>query len=266
MSGTSPKPRKKSARLWQLVQFVLAVAGLVLLLQWWHLSQKEGQRLFAEQSAVLMREQLKALAQTCAYLIDNDQLDGLQALVKQMATNPYLHDVMVYDANGVKLAESGDSDPARLLYAPQQKNDLLPMVQEIYQGEQLRGYLKVSLLQGASFAKVSVSWGQLMHQLLWMLGFAGVITLMLRSSLQWLSHWIASDRTLKRAATDAPHHNQLAHQQGLISTEPATSSSADAAPKETQLEQLAPTAERPADTVVTDEPSQASRSKDDQRG
>lgn len=206
MSSTSAKNRKKSARLWQSVQFVLAVGGILLLLQWWHLSQKEGQRLFAEQSAVLMREQLKALAQTCAYLIDNDQLDGLQALVKQMATNPYLHDVMVYDANGVKLAESGDTEAARLLYAPQQKNDLLPMVQEIYQGEQLRGYLKVSLVQGASFAKVSQSWGQLMHQLLWMLGFAGLLALLLRRSLQFVSHWLASDATLKKAAPDAPLH------------------------------------------------------------
>lgn len=213
MSGTSPKPRKKSARLWQFVQFALAIAGLVMLLQWWHLSQKEGQRLFAEQSSVLMREQLKALAQTCAYLIENDQLDGLQALVKQMATNPYLNDVMVYDANGVKLAASGDGDSAALLYAPQQKNDLLPMVQEIYQDNQLKGYLKVSLLQGASFAKVSVSWGQLMHQLLWMLGFAGILTLMFRSSLQWLSHWMASNRTLKRAAADVSHHVHVDHEQ-----------------------------------------------------
>jgi len=230
MSVTSPKPRKKSARLWQFVQFALAVAGLVLLLQWWHLSQKEGQRLFAEQSSVLMREQLKALAQTCAYLIENDQLDGLQALVKQMATNPYLNDVMVYDANGVKLAASGDGDSASLLYAPQQKNDLLPMVQEIYQGDQLKGYLKVSLLQGASFAKVGVSWGQLMHQLLWMLGFAGVLTLMFRSSLQWLSHWLASNRTLKRAAADIPHHAHTAPGQAQTASSDATPTS----PNETE--------------------------------
>lgn len=207
MSRTSAKTRKKSNRLWQIVQFVLAIAGIVLLLQWWHLSQKEGQRLFAEQSSVLMREQLKALAQTCAYLIDNDQLDGLQALVKQMASNPYLHDVMVYDANGVVLAKSGDTDAARLLYAPQQKNDLLPMVQEIFQGTQLRGYLKVSLVQGASFAKVSQSWGQLMHQLLWMFAFSGVLALLLRRSLALVSHRLASNAILKKDAPDTPIHH-----------------------------------------------------------
>jgi len=227
MQPSSSKNRKRPARIWKTLQFCLAVAGLVLLVQWWNLSQKEGQRLITEQSALQMREQLKALAQTCAYLIDNDQLDGLHALVQQMATNPYLHDVVVYDANGVRLAESGSSEPARLLYAPQQKNDLLPMVQEIRQQQTLRGYLKVSLLQGESFARIDQNWSKLMHQLLWMLGFAAMLALMFRHSLNWFSYWLVSDKTLKQAALDSPphfHHATEATTEPLVTSESVSTS------------------------------------------
>jgi uncharacterized membrane protein affecting hemolysin expression len=178
----------------------------LLLLQWWQQSNKHGEQLFAEQSAVLMRETLKALAQTCAYLIENDQLEGLKALTQQMASNPYLHDVVVYDANGVRLSESVGSEPARLLYAPQTPDHLLPMVQEIYQGNQLLGYIKISLKQYSSFDAVSSSWHQLMEQVLWMLGFTVLLSLMLRGSLQALSHRLASTKELHHAALDSPEH------------------------------------------------------------
>ena len=202
----SVKKPKKSAKIWRSVQFVLAVSGFVLLLQWWQQSNKHGEQLFAEQSAVLMRETLKALAQTCAYLIENDQLEGLKALTQQMASNPYLHDVVVYDANGVRLSESAGSEPARLLYAPQTPDHLLPMVQEIYQGNQLLGYIKISLKQHSSFDAVSKSWHQLMDQVLWMLAFTVLLALMLRSSLRALSHKLASNKALHHAALDSPEH------------------------------------------------------------
>jgi uncharacterized membrane protein affecting hemolysin expression len=202
----SVKKPKKSAKIWRGMQFVLAVCGFILLLQWWQQTNKQGEQLFAEQSAVLMRETLKALAQTCAYLIENDQLEGLKALTQQMASNPYLHDVVVYDANGVRLSESAGSEPARLLYAPQTPDHLLPMVQEIYQGTQLLGYIKISLKQHSSFDAVSKSWHQLMQQLLWMLGFTVLLALMLRGALQALSHRLASNKTLHHAALDSPEH------------------------------------------------------------
>ncbi|TKL83750.1 hypothetical protein DVW31_15890, partial [Enterococcus faecium] len=77
MSNSAAKIAKKSSRLFRLLQLLLATMGLLVLLQWWHHNSAQGQRLFAEQSSVLMRETLKALAQTAAYLIENDQLDGL---------------------------------------------------------------------------------------------------------------------------------------------------------------------------------------------
>lgn len=199
------KHGKKPQKLWRTVQLVLAISGIIILQQWWQQSNKHGEQLFAEQSAVLMRETLKALAQTCAYLIENDQLEGLKALTQQMASNPYLHDVVVYDANGVRLAESAGSEPARLLYAPQTPGHLLPMVQEIYQGEQLLGYIKISLRQYSSFDAVSQSWHNLMEQLAWMLGFAALLMLMLRGSLQALSHKLASTQQLHHAAHQIDH-------------------------------------------------------------
>ena len=209
MTNTSTKMPKKSARLFRWVQLLVASIGLVALLQWWNDSNQQGQRLFAEQSSVLMRETLKALAQTAAYLIENDQLDGLTALTQQLASSPYLHDVVVYDANGVRLSESPGSEPARLLYAPQHEIDLQPMVQEIYQGEQLLGYIKISLKQDTGFSAVSSAWHAMMEQVLWMLVLAAVIALMARSSLLWLSHKLASNRQLHHAAIDS--HEHLGH-------------------------------------------------------
>jgi uncharacterized membrane protein affecting hemolysin expression len=206
MTNIPTKMPKKSAKLFRWVQLLIAGLGLLALLQWWNDSNQQGQRLFAEQSSVLMRETLKALSQTAAYLIENDQLDGLTALTQQLASNPYLHDVVVYDANGVRLSESPDSEPARLLYAPQHNVALQPMVQEIYQGEQLLGYIKISLKQDTGFSAVSSAWHAMMEQMLWMLGLAAVIALMARSSLLWLSHKLATNRQLHHTAIDSHEH------------------------------------------------------------
>lgn len=206
MSNSAAKIAKKSSRLFRLLQLMLASVGLLVLLQWWHYNSAQGQRLFAEQSSVLMRETLKALAQTAAYLIENDQLDGLNELTQQLAASPYLHDVVVYDANGVRMSESPGSEPARLLYAPQYEVELQPMVQEIYQGKQLLGYIKISLKQDTGFSAVSSAWHEMMEQLLWMLLLAGLIALMARSSLLLLSHRLVSNKTLHRAALDSHEH------------------------------------------------------------
>jgi len=206
MKSSAAKSRKKPVLFFRTLQFLLAAFGCLALTHWWQQTDRQGEQLFAQQSSVLMRETLKALAQTAAYLIENDQLEGLKALTQQMASNPYLHDVVVYDANGVRLSESGETEPANLLFAPQHSVVLQPMVQEIYQNKQLIGYIRISLKQEASFGTVSEHWHELMSQLMWMCGFAVVIGIMLRSSLQWLSHHLVSNRQLHHAALDSPEH------------------------------------------------------------
>lgn len=206
MNHLATKIPKKSSKLFRLLQLLLATIGCVVLLQWWHYSSAQGQRLFSEQSSVLMRETLKALAQTAAYLIENDQLDGLNELTQQLAASPYLHDVVVYDANGVRMSESPGSEPAQLLYAPQYEVELQPMIQEIYQGKQLLGYIKISLKQDTGFSAVSSAWHDMMEQLLWMLLLAGMIALMGRSSLLLLSHRLVSNKTLHHTSLDTHEH------------------------------------------------------------
>jgi uncharacterized membrane protein affecting hemolysin expression len=206
MKSTAAKSRKKPALLFRSLQLLLALLGCLTLTHWWQQTDRQGEELFAQQSSVLMRETLKALAQTAAYLIENDQLEGLKALTQQMASNPYLHDVVVYDANGVRLSESGETEPANLLFAPQHSVVLQPMVQEIYQNKQLLGYIRISLKQDASFGTVASNWHELMTQLMWMCAFAVVIGIMLRSSLQWLSHHLVSNRQLHHAAIDSAEH------------------------------------------------------------
>lgn len=202
MTNLTTKLPKESSRIFRAVQFVLAIVGILAILQWWNVNHTQGQRLFAEQSSVMMRETLKALAQTAAYLIENDQLDGLNELTQQLALSPYIHDVVVYDANGVRMSESPGSDPARLLYAPQFAVELTPMLQEIYQDDQLLGYIKISLKQETGFNTIASAWNDLMEQVLWMLIFAGFIALLARSSLLWFSHRWISNRQLQQLDFD----------------------------------------------------------------
>ena len=159
----------------KLLQISIAVAGVWLLLQGWVWIQQQGKLLLQQQSTQLTQETLVTLSHTAAYLIENDQLDGLEQLTQHIAQSPYLHDVVVYDANGVRLSESSGSEPARLLYAPQHKVELQPMVQEIYQGKQLLGYIKISLKQDTGFNAVSSAWHAMMEQVLWMLALAALV-------------------------------------------------------------------------------------------
>ncbi len=164
----------------KLLQLAVAVAGLWLLLHSWVVTQQQGEDLLREQSTQLMRETLKTLSSTAAYLIENDQLDGLTQMTNDIATSAYLHDVVVYDANGVRMSWSDGSAPARRLYAPSSDEALLPMVQEITREQQLLGYIKVSLRLDESVLPVAQGWQQLMHQVMAMILLAGVITFFLK--------------------------------------------------------------------------------------
>ena len=80
------------------------------------------------------------------------------------------------------------------------------MVQEIFQGERLLGFLKISLKQDTGFSAVSADWQSLMRQLLWMLALSAIIALMARSSLLWLSYRLISQRQLQQVALDTSQH------------------------------------------------------------
>lgn len=171
----------------KLVQIAVAVLGIWLLLQAWVYTQQQGKALLQQQSSQLMRETLSALSHTAAYLIENDQLDGLEQLTQHIAASPYLHDVVVYDANGVRMSWSEGSAPARLLYGPSQSEQLQAMVQPITKDQQLLGYIKLSLRLDASVTPVARRWQQLMQQLLAMLVLAGMIGFLLRRGFARLS-------------------------------------------------------------------------------
>lgn len=164
----------------KLAQVAISILGIWLLLHLWVLTQQQGKQLLQQQSSQLMRETSVALAHTAAYLIEHDQLDGLEQLTQNLADNPYVYDVVVYDANGVRMSWSENSAPARLLYAPSQKQLLRPMVQPIIKNQQLLGYLKLSLRQDTTLNDISLSWQRLMQQLLLMLMLAGAIGFLLR--------------------------------------------------------------------------------------
>lgn len=181
----------------KLVQIAVAVLGIWLLLQGWVYTQQQGKALLQQQSSQLMRETLSALSHTAAYLIENDQLDGLEQLTQHIAASPYLHDVVVYDANGVRMSWSEGSAAARLLYGPSQSEQLQAMVQPITKDQQLLGYIKLSLRLDASVTPVAKRWQQLMQQLLAMLVLAGMIGFLLRRGFARLSRQSLRLRKIK---------------------------------------------------------------------
>ena len=181
----------------KLVQIAVAVLGIWLLLQGWVYTQQQGKALLQQQRSQLMRETLSALSHTAAYLIENDQLDGLEQLTQHIAASPYLHDVVVYDANGVRMSWSEGSAAARLLYGPSQSEQLQAMVQPITKDQQLLGYIKLSLRLDASVTPVAKRWQQLMQQLLAMLVLAGMIGFLLRRGFARLSRQSLRLRKIK---------------------------------------------------------------------
>lgn len=186
MQNHIPIPDSTSSTI-KLLQIGIAIAGIWLLLQCWVWLQQQGTAMLQQQSSQLTRETLTALSHTAAYLIENDQLDGLEQLTQHIAQSPFLHDVVVYDANGMRMSWSPGSEPARLLYSPAQAEPLQAMVQPIMQGEQLLGYIKLSLKLDASLTPGSVSWQQLMQYVLLMLILAGFVGYMLRRGFSRLS-------------------------------------------------------------------------------
>lgn len=171
----------------RLLQLAIAVLGIWLLLHSWVVTQQQGKTLLQQQTSQLMRETLKTLSYTAAYLIENDQLSGLEQLTRHLAESPYLHDAVVYDANGVRMSGSQNSDSASVLYKPGQDEQLQPMVQEIISEQQLLGYIKISLRLDASLSTVNQSWQQIMHHVLVMLLLAGMVTFFLKRSLSHFS-------------------------------------------------------------------------------
>lgn len=186
MQNDIPIPDSTSSTI-KLLQIAIAIIGIWLLLHSWVLTQQQGKRLLQQQNSQLMQEMLTALSHTAAYLIENDQLDGLEQLTQHIAASQYLHDVVVYDANGVRMSWSEGSAPARLLYGPAQTEQLQAMVQTITKDQQLLGYIKLSLRLDASLTPISLSWQQMMQQLLAMLVLAGIVGFMLRRGFSRLS-------------------------------------------------------------------------------
>ena len=179
MQNDIPIPDSTSSTI-KLLQISIAIAGIWLLLQSWVWTQQQGKFLLQQQSTQLTRETLVTLSHTAAYLIENDQLDGLEQLTQHIAQSPYLYDVVVYDTNGMRMSWSQSSAPARILYSPAQAEPLLAMVEPIMQGQQLLGYIKLSLRLDASLTPIVMSWQQMMQQLLAMLVLAGIVGFMLR--------------------------------------------------------------------------------------
>lgn len=170
-----------------LLQLAIAVLGIWFILHSWVDARTTGQQVLQQQNQLLMRETLVALSHTAGYLLENDQLEGLSQLTQHIAENPFLHDVVVYDANGVRLSWSEANTAARLLYRPDQQLPLIPMVQEIRVNEQLLGYMKISLLHEQSLFPGYSYWQQLMQQMLGLLLLAGAVTMLLKRSFYRLN-------------------------------------------------------------------------------
>lgn len=171
----------------KLLQLAIAVAGIWLVLHSWVLTNQQGRSILQNQAEQLMRENLITLSQAAAYLIENDQLDGLEQLTRNIAASPFLYDVVFYDSNGVRISWSEASAAARVMYGKFASQPLVPLVQEIRSEQQLLGYIKISLQPDTKLNPSFARWQQLMQHLLLLLLATGLIGYLLRRSFSRLS-------------------------------------------------------------------------------
>ncbi|WP_019675348.1 AhpA/YtjB family protein [Arsukibacterium perlucidum] len=171
----------------KLIQLAIAVLGIWFVLNSWVKTSHQGQTILQSQAEQLMRENLITLSQAAAYLIENDQLDGLEQLTRNIAASPFLYDVVFYDSNGVRISWSEASAAARLMYGKFANQPLVPLVQEIRSQQQLLGYIKISLQPDTKLNPSFARWQQLMHHLLLLLLLTGLIGYLLRRSFSRLS-------------------------------------------------------------------------------
>ncbi|MDX1536673.1 AhpA/YtjB family protein [Arsukibacterium sp.] len=171
----------------KLVQLAIAVAGIWFVLHSWVKTSYQGQAILQNQAEQLMRENLLTLSQAAAYLIEHDQLDGLEQLTRNIAASPFLYDVVFYDSNGVRISWSEASAAARVMYGKFASQPLVPLVQEIRNEQQLLGYIKISLQPDTKLNPSFARWQQLMHHLLLLLLLTGLIGYLLRRSFSRFS-------------------------------------------------------------------------------
>ncbi len=171
----------------KLIQLAIAVLGIWFVLHSWVKTSDQGLQILQSQAEQLMRENLLTLAQAAAYLIENDQLDGLEQLTQSIAASPFLYDVVFYDSNGVRISWSEASAAARLMYGKFASQPLVPLVQEIRSQQQLLGYIKISLQPDTKLNPSFASWRQLMQRLILLLLVTGLIGYLLRRSFSRFS-------------------------------------------------------------------------------
>jgi uncharacterized membrane protein affecting hemolysin expression len=171
----------------KLVQLAIAVAGIWFVLHSWVKTSNQGQAILQSQAEQLMRENLITLSQAAAYLIEHDQLDGLEQLTQSIAASSFLYDVVFYDSNGVRISWSEASAAARLMYGKFATESLVPMIQEIRSQQQLLGYIKISLQPDTKLNPSFASWRKLMQQLLLLLLVTGLTGYLLRRSFSRFS-------------------------------------------------------------------------------
>lgn len=171
----------------KLVQLAIAVLGIWFVLHSWVTTSQQGQAILQNQAEQLMRENLLTLSQAAAYLIENDQLAGLEQLTRNIAASPFLYDVVFYDSNGVRISWSEASAAARVMYGKFANQALVPLVQEIRSEQQLLGYIKISLQPDTKLNPSFASWQQLMRHLLLLMLITGLIGYLLRRSFSRLS-------------------------------------------------------------------------------
>ncbi|KKO48756.1 membrane protein [Arsukibacterium sp. MJ3] len=171
----------------KLIQLTIAVVGIWFVLHSWVSTSNQGQAILQSQATQLMRENLITLSQAAAYLIENDQLDGLEQLTQSIAASPYLYDVVIYDSNGVRISWSEASSAARLMYGKFATRPLVPMVQEIRRQQQILGYIKISLQLDTKLNPSFARWQQLMQHLMLLLLITGAIGYLLRRSFSRFS-------------------------------------------------------------------------------
>jgi membrane protein len=174
----------------KILQLAIAIIFIVVLMNVWVLSREAHHVTIDEHARKVGNIYLSQAATITAMQIDKDR-QSLQRYANELAAEPLVKDVHIYDATGNSLVRSNDALSMNELFgiAPQKLNktaDILPFVKEI-RDEKVSGYIRLSLYRSPLVEGLTASSQQQYDMMRFMMILAGVVGFLLTRGLNRFS-------------------------------------------------------------------------------
>ncbi len=149
-------------------------------------------------------------ADMAAYFISNEDKKAIVHLVKKLADNPFIEDVMIYGKHGDILYRSENSITAKKRYHDDdsyQDFTFKPVVVDIESNDKRLGFLRVTYIEKTATLEASVLHENFMRQTMLMMILAGCMGFLLTRAFSRFSRLSVRSRQLQK--TDAEESSDL---------------------------------------------------------